>query len=322
MPYFEETEFKRITRTFFDKEWKGNLDIFNQVSPGGEKKFAKFAEFNPQDYSRLDAIFSEKQNEVFYIKETDLFKYYQSNTIKDVLLELTQNKAPALEVFQKIYPVATYILQNYMEIPASDEFLALLDELPKALAESLESKNLPFQELFALTLKENTIQTHCVNVGLYCLCLARELGKSRKDREEICLGGILADIGKKFIPMEVLFKDGKLSSDEREAIQRHPISSQRTLDGLKCYSSTVIRMAGEHHENFDGTGYPMKIAGKNINTAARICKITDVFNALTSQRPYGKVLTPPQALKLMKDKLMGQFDPELLTAFNSYVERK
>jgi HD-GYP domain-containing protein (c-di-GMP phosphodiesterase class II) len=322
MAYCEEIEFKRITRTFFDREWKGNLDIYHQVSGDRGNEFVKLAEFNPQDYSHLDAIFSEKQNEFLYIKETGLFKYYQSKVIKDLLLKLVQDKASTREVFQKVYPVATYILHDYLEIPASDEFLALLDELPKVLAESLESKNLPFHELFALTLKENTIQAHCVNVGFYCLCLARELGKNRKDREEICRGGMLADIGKKFIPMQVLFKGGDLTSDEREAIQRHPISSKRTLEGLMHYSSTVLRMAGEHHENFDGTGYPMKIEGKNIHTAARICKIADVFNALTSQRPYGKVLTPPQALILMKDKLRVQFDPELFTAFYTYVERQ
>jgi HD-GYP domain-containing protein (c-di-GMP phosphodiesterase class II) len=221
-----------------------------------------------------------------------------------------------------VYPVAVQILQDYLEIPASDDFLALLDELPKVLADSLESKNLPFSDLYGLTLKENTTHAHCINVGLYSLCLARELGKSRKDREEICLGGMLADIGKKFIPMRVLYKESKLTAEEREAIQRHPLSSKRTLDGLQRYTSTVVRMAGEHHENFDGTGYPEKLTGKNINTAARICKIADVFNALTSQRPYGKTMTLEQALTFMQKKIKGQFDPELLTAFFTYVGRK
>ena len=315
----EETNFKQITHTFFEKKWQESFDIFYQVPADGEKKFVKFAKFDPQDYSRLDAILKEKENEIFYVRETDLYKYYQFNILKHLLLGLTQDKPPAREVFQRVYPVATRILQDYLEIPTSDEFLVLLDELPTVLAKSLDSENLPFQELFAITLKENTIYTHCVNVGLYCLCLARELGMNRKDREDICRGGMLADIGKKYIPKDVMFKESELTEEDQKTIRLHPAFGKKTLNELRRYSKTVLRMAGEHHESFDGTGYPLKMVGKDINTAARICKIMDVFNALTSHRSYGEVMTPIQALTLMKEKMGEQFDTQLLTAFIQYA---
>ncbi len=318
----EETEFRRITHTFFEKEWRESFDIFYQVTVNGEKKFIKFAEFDPRDYSRLDAILKEKQTEIFYIKETDLYKYYQFNILKHLLLGLVQDKPPAREVFQRVYPVATRILQDYLEIPASDDFLVLLDELPKVLAKSLDSGSLPFHELFALTLKENTIHAHCVNVGLYCLCLARELGMNRKDREEICRGGMLADIGKKYIPKDVMFKESELTDEDMQTIRLHTAFGKKKLNEQRRYSKTVLRMAGEHHENFDGTGYPLKLSGNDINTAARICKIMDIFNALTSHRSYGEVLTPIQALTLMKEKIGEQFDSQLLTAFIQYAGRQ
>ncbi len=315
----EETEFKRITRTFFEKDWQDGFDIFYQVPADGEKKFVKFAKFDPQDYSRLDAIFKEKQTEVFYIRETDLHKYYEFKILKHLLLGLTQDKPPAGVVFQTVYPVATRILQDYLEIPTSDEFLILLDELPKVLAKSLDSENLPFHELFKMTLKENTIHTHCVNVGLYCLCLSRELGMTRKDREEICRGGMLADIGKKYIPKDVMFKESELSDEDIRTIRLHPAFGKKALNELRRYSKTVLHMAGEHHESFDGTGYPLKLAGKDIHITARICKIMDVFNALTSHRSYGEVMTPIQALTLMKENIGEQFDPQLLTTFIQYA---
>ena len=81
-------------------------------------------------------------------------------------------------------------------------------------------------------------------------------------------------------------------------------------------------MAAEHHENFDGTGYPMKISGKNINTAARICRIADVFNALTDRRPYRKKMSPKQALMYMNKEMKGQFDPDLLSTFILYAVRQ
>jgi HD-GYP domain-containing protein (c-di-GMP phosphodiesterase class II) len=318
----EATEFKRITHAFFQKEWQDGFDIFYQVPADGEKKFVKFAEFDPQDYSRLEAILKEKQSETFYIKETDVHKYYEFKILKHLLLGLTQDKPPALEVFRRVYSVATRILQDYLEIPTSDEFLVLLDELPKVLAESLDSENLPFQELFAITLKEDTIHDHCVNVGLYCLCLARELGLNRKEREEICRGGMLADIGKKYIPKGVLFKESELTEEDLQIIRQHPAFGRKLLNELRRYSKTVLRMAGEHHENFDGTGYPMKLAGKDIHITARICKIMDVFNALTSRRSYGEVMTPIRALTFMKEDIGDQFDSQLLTTFIQYAGRQ
>ncbi|MDH3256978.1 MAG: HD domain-containing protein [Nitrospinota bacterium] len=316
----EETGFKEITRTFFEKEWKDGFDIFYQVAADGEKKFVKFAEFDPQDYSRLDSIF-KKENERFYVNETDLYKYYQFNILKHLLLELAEENLSGWEVFRAVYPVATRILQDYIEITASDSFLELLDEIPEVLSESLVPENLPFFELFTITQKENSIHTHCVNVGLYCLCLARELEMGRKDCEEICRGGLLADIGKKFIPRNVLLKQGELTEEERQTIRSHPAFGKKTLNELRRYSATVLHMAAEHHENYDGTGYPMKIAGNTINIAARICKIADVFNALTSQRTYGEKMTPVQALTFMKEDLKGQFDPDLLVTFILYAGR-
>jgi len=316
----EETGFKQITRTFFEKEWKDGFDIFYQVATDGEKKFVKFAEFDPQDYSRLDSIF-EKENERFYVNETDLYKYYQFNILKHLLLELAEENLSGWEVFRTVYPVATRILQDYIEITASDSFLELLDEIPEVLSESLVPENLPFFELFTITQKENSIHTHCVNVGLYCLCLARELEMGRKDCEEICRGGLLADIGKKFIPRNVLLKQGELTEEEWQTIRSHPAFGKKTLNNLRRYSGTVLHMAAEHHENYDGTGYPMKIAGNTINIAARICKIADVFNALTSQRTYGEKMTPVQALTFMKEDLKGQFDPDLLVTFILYAGR-
>jgi HD-GYP domain-containing protein (c-di-GMP phosphodiesterase class II) len=321
MPDSEKTEFKRITRSFFDKEWQEGFDIFYKAPSGEDKQFIKFAEFDPQDDSRLDALF-EKENVDFYINETNLYKYYQFNILKHLLLDLAEENLSAWEVFRMVYPVATRILQDYLEISASDAFLELLDEIPEVLAESVEQENISFFELFTITQKDNSIHTHCVNVGMYCLCLARELGMSGKEREEICRGGMLADIGKQFIPEDVLFKEGELTDQDRQTIRQHAAFGKKKLNEMRRYSSTVLRMAAEHHENFDGTGYPMKIAGKNISTAVRICKIADVFNALTGQRSYREVMSPKQALMHMNKDMKGQFDPDLLTTFILYAVRQ
>ena len=133
---------------------------------------------------------------------------------------------------------------------------------------------------------------------------------------------MLADIGKQFIPKDVLFKEGELTDEERQTIRHHAAFGKKKLNEMRRYSSTVLGMTAEHHENFDGTGYPMKLAGKNISPAARICKIGDVFNALTGQRTYGEVMSPKQALMQMNKEMRGQFDPDLLTTFILYAVRQ
>ena len=315
----EETEYKPITRTFFEKEWQGRFDIFYEVPIEGRKRYIKFAEYDPSDYSRLDAMLREKDTETFYIKETDLYKYYNFKVLKNLLLGLVQDKPPAREVFQRVYPVATRILQDYLEIPASDKFLSLLDELPRVLAEAIQKNNLSLYELSSITVKENTTHAHCVNVGFYSLCLGRELGMDREEQMELCLGGMLADIGKKYISREIMFKESPLTKEELQTIRHHSSFGKKALNDQHRYSDTVLRMAGEHHENFDGSGYPLGYVGTKINYAARICKIMDVFNAMTSRRSYGDLLTPMQALMIMKDKMGEQFDLEILGTFIRYA---
>lgn len=316
-------KFRLITRAFFDKEWREGFDIFYEVpSDDGGKRYVMFAKYDPRDFSRLDAILQEKHRETFYIKESDLLKYYKFTILKHLLLGLAQDQPPVFEVFQRVYPVVTRIFQDYLEIPASDDFLDLLDNISIALAKSVDAENLLFHDLFALTQKENATHVHCVNVGLYCLCLGRHLGMNHEDRVQLCLGGLLSDIGKKYIPGDVMFKEDELTKEDIRLIRRHPALGKQVLNDRKRYSETILNMAVEHHESFDGTGYPMGLAGYKISTASRICKIMDVFNALTSCRSYGEVMSPMQALTLMKEKMGEQFDTELLTAFIMYAGKR
>ncbi len=315
----DETEYKPITRAFFEKEWQGRFDIFYEVPIQGRKRYIKFAEFDPRDFSRLDAILKEKDSETFYIKEIDLYNYYSFKILKNLLLDLVRDKPPAREVFHRVYPVAVRIFQDYLEVPASDHFLKLLDELPKVLVKAIEKNNLSIADLSSITLNDNSTHVHCVNVGLYCLCLGREMELDREELPDLCLGGMLADIGKKYIPKEIMLKEGKLTEEEMRSIRHHPSFGKKALNDQHRYSDTVLRMASEHHESFDGSGYPLGYAGTKINYAARICKIMDVFNALTSRRSYGKVLTPMQALMIMKDRMGAQLDLEIMAAFIRYA---
>ncbi len=144
--------------------------------------------------------------------------------------------------------------------------------------------------------------THSVNVGMLSLLLTKSFFKdfSGNDLYELGAGFFLHDLGKARIPQEIINKAGLLTKQEWEVMKTHPEEGHELLAqaGQLSEESRVIVM--QHHEKDDGSGYPFGIKGDQIFTYARICRLADVFDALTSWRPYHKKLSTFEALQLMK----------------------
>lgn len=286
--------------------------MFYKVGNGEKAKFLKFAEYTPVEYTKLYDIMKEKASQEFFIHENDLARYYQECILKNLKVDIDKGDLTTRELFQKVYTIASRIIGDYLEIRASERILRSLDDLPKYLVDAMGEKAATFPEIFVMVHRDGSIHTHCVNVGFYCLFLGHHLKLSANELLEVCRGGMLADIGKKFIPEEVMGKQGELTPDDFQYIRKHPSYGRKVLNDLKCYSDIVLCMVGEHHENFDGTGYPFGYAGDKISYHGRICKVMDVFNALTSKRSYSERLNPLQALSIMKNDMPGQFDMDIL----------
>jgi putative two-component system response regulator len=168
----------------------------------------------------------------------------------------------------------------------------------------------------AAEFRDGTTGDHIIRIGLYCAALGKEVGLSDKDCELLRHASPLHDVGKIGIPDSILLKPGKLTVKEFEVMKTHTnIGGQL----LSVSSSPVMKLAREivanHHENFDGTGYPRHIKGYKIPLAARICTICDVFDALTSERPYKKAWPVDKAVNEMLMEKGTHFDPDLLDKF-------
>ena len=146
--------------------------------------------------------------------------------------------------------------------------------------------------------------------------LARRIGWSEKACELILNASPMHDVGKIGIPDGILLKPGPLTDDERDIMQRHTVIGAEILSGS---DDELLKMARDialsHHEKWDGSGYPRRLVAKAIPEAARIVAITDVFDALTSERPYKKPWSVPEALRFMNEQANRHFDPELLQHF-------
>lgn len=157
--------------------------------------------------------------------------------------------------------------------------------------------------------------THNVNVATLCILIGNSLGLPRDELQELGTGGLLHDVGKLKISLAILNKDGKLTDDEFAEMKRHPTYGYDILLKSRELNERIRSVGLQHHEKFDGKGYPKGLKGANISFFARICAVADVYDALTTDRPYRVAMTPYEAMKILTSGIDSHFDPDVLGAF-------
>ena len=155
---------------------------------------------------------------------------------------------------------------------------------------------------------------HSVAVCALMIALARNLGLNEGQVREAGLAGLLHDIGKMAIPNEVLNKPGKLTDNEFATVRDHPEAGSRMLIASKQVSALVLDVCLHHHEKVDGSGYPHRLAGEQISLYARMGAVCDVYDAITSDRPYKRGWDPAESIRKMAE-WKGHFDPVVFQAF-------
>lgn len=157
---------------------------------------------------------------------------------------------------------------------------------------------------------------HIKRIGLCCARFAQILGASEDEVEDINLAGSMHDVGKIGIPDTILFKQGKLSEEEFEAIKEHCAIGAKILAGTDI---PVLKLAHDialyHHEKWDGTGYPCQLHKDEIPLPARMTAIVDVYDALSNDRVYRRAFPEPQVVRIMHEMAGHHFDPELFRIF-------
>jgi putative nucleotidyltransferase with HDIG domain len=156
---------------------------------------------------------------------------------------------------------------------------------------------------------------HSVAVCALMIALARQLNLSEDLVQEAGLAGMLHDIGKIGIPMEVLNKPGKLTEAEFEIVRAHPETGASILSDNPMVSAITIDVVLHHHEKVDGTGYPHRCKGDNISVFAKMGAVCDVYDAITSNRPYKKGWPPAESIRKMAEWSKGHFDEKIFQAF-------
>lgn len=166
----------------------------------------------------------------------------------------------------------------------------------------------------ALDLRDKETEGHTQRVTDLTLKFARIIGLSEMDLIHVRRGALLHDVGKLGIPDAILHKPGNLTAEEWEIMRKHPEYAYQWLSNIK-FLQPALHIPYAHHEKWDGSGYPRGLTGEAIPIAARIFAIVDVWDALTSDRPYRKALSKEQAQEYMLAQTGKHFDPGIIQTF-------
>jgi HD-GYP domain-containing protein (c-di-GMP phosphodiesterase class II) len=250
-----------------------------------------------------------------FIREQDSSLYF--NYVKEVTNKiLTDEKSTSPEKAAAVYTCCREIMKKVYDEPRSVS-LKVAKGMIEPTIDLILADSVTTHSLLKLAAFDNDTYTHCTNVGIFAVALAKAYFgiKSETELRRLGPGFFLHDIGKCEIPLEIINKPGALDEHEREIVQRHPASSIRILQEMGIKDEETLLIASQHHERDDGKGYTSGLSRAEIHPYARICRIADIYEALTSNRPYHRRRSSFEALKFMHEELITDIDQSLFETF-------
>jgi putative nucleotidyltransferase with HDIG domain len=272
-------------------------------------------------YSRGDAVFEdnkrgmlwEKNISTLYIKKDDQEKYYEylENNFKEIITDV---RIPPDERAKIVYSAATNLLKDLFNDPRTGN-INRTKTFAYNMVDYILQEGRVAHSLLKIAIHEYHTYTHSVNVAAVGTLFAKELGFGDEDLKHFCAGILLHDVGKTRISTDILNKKGKLTKEEFAMVKKHPEMGVEILKETGNGFTVEYMITLQHHENYDGTGYPHGLKKDEILRCGKIARIIDVYDALTTIRPYAKAMRPFAALVEMKDNMLNCFDKELLVRF-------
>jgi HD-GYP domain-containing protein (c-di-GMP phosphodiesterase class II) len=246
-------------------------------------------------------------------REKEVFSEYISSFSNRIL---TDSTVPSKVKAATFYVSSVHALKKAFENPNGERIHEIKKTLKPMFLNIMKNEVL-LSDLFAITEHDFTTYTHSVNVGIFATSLAINFYKTDdtiklENLERLSYGYFLHDIGKSRVPLSILRKPGKLTEDERVIMNKHPEWGYSILMETGHLTDEAAYISMQHHERPDGSGYPAGMT--DIHPCARICAIADIFEALTSVRPYKTAMRPFDALKIIRNELSTEFDQTLLNA--------
>ncbi len=299
---------------------RSNLDLFFWNSKVGRQVLFRQAD-TPLDESRIDEL-AARCGDYLYVRTTDFEDVCECmfSTLDDVTGD---DQIAPTDRFALLQAALSFEVDKQLDANRPDDYLKLARHVGDLIGKLVgENRVLP-SNLFRIAKHDATTFAHVTNVAGYATTLAQALGVTdADDLDEIVVGAMLHDIGKRHIPKRVLAKTSRLSNEERELMREHPLLGYEELAYSPDVTHAQRMMIYQHHEHVDGSGYPVKILGDEIHPWAKLVAVVDVFDALTGRRPYRRAMTVRDAVQFIADRVDKQFDKEIATCWISAINAK
>lgn len=235
--------------------------------------------------------------------------------IEDVVLEETRERA-----IKQVHTALTELKQEDSKssikkmLMIEKELSTVVDDI---VSQILNNPNLTVN-LSDIRSVDNYTFSHSVNVAILAIMTAISMQIKKKELNNIGLGVFLHDLGKIMIPLSILNKPGSLDEQEVEEMKRHPQYGYGIVKNKNTFAYPSLAIICNHHERVDGSGYPQGLTGNDLDPYSKICAVADVYDALTSDRPYRPGMAPYRAMEILESESAG-FDLQVLQTFYKHV---
>jgi HD-GYP domain-containing protein (c-di-GMP phosphodiesterase class II) len=257
------------------------------------------------------AAFSQKEEELKVESELKNIERSSQRTEARVPLRVELIAAKKIHAKAKKAVVSIFSDVRIGNAIKLDDVVSLVDDISQSLA----SNYCALISLSRLKNTDNYTYLHSVAVCILMIALGRQLKLEDEVIKQAGIAGLLHDIGKIFIPHEVLNKPGRLTDEEFNIVKAHPLKGWEILKDSCGVNDLILDVCLHHHERVDGMGYPDKLSGEALTLFARMGAVCDVYDAITSNRCYKKGWEPAEAIRKMAEWKNGHFDEDIFYAF-------
>ena len=251
---------------------------------------------------------------VVYIRTSERQQYlqYLEHHLDTVL---RSEEVPQTKKAKLLYVVSQTVMQDTLEQPRSATIVPRTRQMAERTVDFVLRSERALRQLARLMRADYYTYTHSINVCVFGVALARQVGVERDDLSDYAVGAMLHDLGKTQIPKELITRTGPLTDDEMEVMRGHVVIGEQILQTHGTVPALAMMCVSQHHEKLDASGYPRRLPAEDMHLFGRITAIADCFDAMTSKRSYQRAYGAYETLKLMKNELAPKFDQQLLEPF-------
>ncbi len=311
-----------ITKDMLVEDTEVGCDLYLRSYVNGEPRHVLFCRGDEQFGSDRKGVLLERNIEKLYIisKDYNNFFKYQEKNLPNIL---ANDNLSSREKSHAVYHVAKSLTKEILNdiCTAGVDLDRAKNWVKYTIGFILNDEN-AFSGLLSMTSHDYYTYTHSINLSVFGLLFGKHLSLDADNLNTFGTGMLLHDVGKVEIPLEILNKPGKLTKDEFDVIKRHPEAGYKLLKDKENIEGKSLKAVIQHHENYDGTGYPHGIGGDEIDLYGRLSRIIDVYDAITTKRCYAGAMNPFTALKEMGEGMVNCFDMELFKEFVRFLGPK